>query len=174
MADPAIAAEFLAYARETLMRQYWPRLKDCVERLNPEQLWWRAHDSSNSVGNLLLHLEGNVRQWILSGLGGAPDARRRQAEFDRRQPIAAAELLAPLEATLAAADQVLAAMTAEQLLRRFRIQGDEVSGLEAVFHVVEHFSTHLGQVVYVTKMLLDLDLGFYRYLQQADAGQRKP
>lgn len=172
MSEADLAQQFLAYSREKLVRQYMPRLRHCVLQLSACQLWWRAHETSNSIGNLVLHLEGNIRQWILAGLGGEPDTRQRQTEFDQRSPIVASALLDKLEATVAQADRILAALTPKELLRDSTIQGHDVTGLEAVYHVVEHFSTHLGQIVYLTKMLLDVDLGFYEYLDQSAAGHK--
>lgn len=169
-----VAANFIAYSREKLLHQYWPRTRECLEQLSPDQIWWRPAETSNSIGNLLLHLNGNIRQWILTGLGGAPDERIRELEFARREPVEPAALVAQLDDTLRAADKVIAALTAQQLLQRRRIQSHDVTALEAVYHVVEHFSTHYGQIVYITKMLLERGLGFYAYLDTAAEHARKP
>jgi uncharacterized damage-inducible protein DinB len=168
-----LRGEFIAYSREKLMGQFWPRLQEIVGGLSDEQLWWRPNEASNSVGNLLLHLEGNARQWILSGVAGEPDRRVRALEFSRREPLPRSELLGRLGETLRRCDEVLARLDEKELERRRTIQGHEVSGLEAVYHVVEHFSTHFGQIAYVAKMLNGADLGFYRHLDQAGHG-RKP
>ena len=80
-ADPAISAAFISQARYLLREEYLPKIERCLEQLSDEQVWWRANAKSNSIGNLLLHLSGNVRQWIVGGLGGAPDQRNRDAEF---------------------------------------------------------------------------------------------
>ena len=113
------------------------------------------------IGNLLLHLEGNARQWILSGVGGEPDARARQREFDERAQLPRAGLVEKLRATLGEVDGVLARLTARELRGRREIQGYDVSVLEAVFHVVEHFSMHTGQIILLTKTLTASDLAFY-------------
>lgn len=142
---------------------YLPKIERCLEELSDEDVWWRANPESNSIGNLLLHLAGNVRQWIVSGVGGAPDERVRQQEFDARSGITRAELLARLRQVLRDADAALAALDVSHLLEQRRIQGDDVVLLEAIFHVVEHFSMHTGQIILLTKMLKGGDLKFYDF-----------
>jgi hypothetical protein len=164
--DGEVAAAFLEFSRWKLIEEYWPRLKGCVESLTDEQIWWRPNEASNSVGNILLHLNGNVRQWLVVPFTGGADARNRPAEFAERSQIDRTTLLERLEATIAAAGTVLHALDADQLLRTYEIQGFTVRGLDAVYQVVEHFGMHYGQVVYVTKQLRGQDLGFYRELDQ--------
>jgi uncharacterized damage-inducible protein DinB len=163
---PRVAGVFLELSCATLLDECWPRLRSCVESLTPEQVWWRPNEASNSVGNLLLHLNGNVRQWLVASFSGTDDARDRPAEFAARQGVPAAELLARLEATLQEASAVLARLTDGDLLRTFHIQGYTVTGLYAVYHVVEHFTMHYGQILYVTKLLRGESLGFYRELDK--------
>jgi len=157
---------FLKFSRDNMIEQHWPRLRSCVESLSDEQVWWRPNEASNSVGNLLLHLNGNVRQWLVSSFRRSDDARNRPAEFSQRQLIPAAALLATLGTTLAEASDVLASLTEADLLMTLRIQGYTVSGLHAVYQVVEHFALHYGQILYVTKLLHGEDLGFYRELDR--------
>ncbi|HEX5438812.1 MAG TPA: DUF1572 family protein [Gemmatimonadaceae bacterium] len=152
---------FVEQSREYLLRDFLPRIASCVSRLTDADIWWRPNPAANSIGNLMLHLSGNVRQWIVSGVGGAPDQRNRQHEFDERTPLPARELLARLTATIEETDRVLATVTPEQLLERRTIQGDDVTVLEAIYHVVEHFSMHTGQIMYITKLRTGQDLGFY-------------
>ncbi len=154
---------FIAYARTLLKSDFLPKIERCLEKLKDEDMWWRADSESNSIGNLLLHLSGNVRQWIVSGVGSAPDLRERQAEFDAREGIGRAGLLENLRLTLDEADAVLARLAPSELLERRRIQESEVSLLEAIFHVVEHFSMHTGQIILITKMLTQSDLRFYDF-----------
>lgn len=156
-----IAETFLARARHYLADEYPAKLRLAVAPLPPDALWWRANDSSNSIGNLLLHLTGNVRQWIVSGVGGAPDTRYRSAEFEARDGASAADLLAVLTATLGAADGVLGRLTPEQLLTRRTIQARDVSVLDAVFHVVEHFGMHTGQIILLAKLHAPGAIRFY-------------
>jgi uncharacterized damage-inducible protein DinB len=145
-----VALAFLDRSRRYLAHEYPTKIQRCLDVLPPEAIWRRDDPSENSVGNLLLHLSGNVRQWIVSGVGGAPDARQRSAEFDARDG-SASELLERLLATLREADAVLASLDASSLGERRRIQGRDVNVLDAVYHVVEHFSMHTGQIILLTK-----------------------
>jgi hypothetical protein len=163
--------EFLEFSREKLLNQYWPRLRRCVEGLSDEQVWWRPNDASNSIGNLILHLNGNVRQWLVASFKRLDDHRDRPAEFRERQLIAASALLEKLGTTMKEASEVLASLSEADLLTTFEIQGYTVTGLHAVYQVVEHFGLHYGQIVYITKLLRGEDLGFYREL---DATGRAP
>ena len=161
--DSHVAEAFVAQARTFLSNDYLPKIERCLETLTDENLWWRANENSNSIGNLLLHLSGNARQWIVSGLGGQSDQRRRQGEFDERSIISKADLLAKLKDTLTEVDAVLNEFDARRLLAPFQIQDCEVSALEAIFHVVEHFSMHTGQIILLTKLITENDLRFYDF-----------
>lgn len=164
--DPDLTRLFLDFSRQKLLVQYWPRLRACVEPLTDEQVWWRPNEASNSIGNLILHLNGNVRQWLVDSFNRAEDKRDRPAEFNRREGLSAAELLASLDATMNEAATVLARLAADELLAPYEIQGYHVHGLDAVYQVVEHFGLHYGQIAYITKSLSGRDLGFYRELRQ--------
>jgi uncharacterized damage-inducible protein DinB len=129
--------------------------------LPEDAIWWRANDKSNSVGNLLLHLTGNVGQWIVSGVGGAPDRRNRAGEFAAHDGATAAELLDVLDQALDDVDAVLAKLTPDDLASRRTIQGRELTVLEAVYHVVEHFALHSGQIILVSKMHAPGAVRFY-------------
>jgi hypothetical protein len=155
-----LARPFLAQARRLLRRVYLPRIEACLGELSPDEIWWRPNPVSNSVGNLALHLEGNVRQWIVSGLGGAPDRRQRDREFSELGPIPRRTLLARLRKTVTHADRVMRKLNGGALARTYSIQGFHVTGLRAVFHVAEHFSQHAGQIILLTKMLAGKDLKF--------------
>jgi hypothetical protein len=161
-----LTADFLAFSREKLLEQYWPRLRGCVESLTDEQVWWRPNEASNSIGNLILHLNGNVRQWIVSPFNKLEDKRDRPAEFSERRIIPASELLAKLSATMQEASEVLARITEADLQTSFQIQGYKVTGLRAIYQVVEHFAMHYGQIVFITKLVQEKDLGFYRELDK--------
>lgn len=158
-----VGRSFVLKARDLLRAEYLPKLKHCLESLTDEQVWWRPNAESNSIGNLLLHLSGNARQWVVSGLGGQADQRRRQSEFDEREMISARELLAALEQTLAEVDRVLTEFDVDRILVPYEIQGTRVTALEAIFHVTEHFSMHTGQIILLTKMLAATDLHFYGF-----------
>jgi uncharacterized damage-inducible protein DinB len=155
--DNKIARLFLNEA-ETRFRQYLSRILHCLEELSDEDIWWRPNDDSNSAGNLVLHLSGNVRQWIISGLGGAADLRKRDLEFSERGPVPRRELVTRLRTTVNEARRVLKKLTPEALARNYTIQGFHVTGLEAVSHVYEHFSHHAGQIIFITKMRKGQDL----------------
>ena len=166
MTDADLSSLFLEFSRKKLLEQYWPRMRACVESLTDEQVWWRPNDNSNSVGNLLLHLNGNIQQWIVASFDRLGDNRDRPAEFAERNIVPAAELLQRLAATLQRAEAVLSRLTEADLRATYNIQGYTVSGLHAVYQVVEHFGLHHGQVIYITKLLTAKDLGFYRELNQ--------
>jgi uncharacterized damage-inducible protein DinB len=164
-ADPA-SELFLQFSRNKLLEQYWPRLRKAVETLSDEQVWWRPNEASNSIGNLILHLNGNVWQWLVASFNRLEDQRDRPAEFSATGDLTAADLLARLGQTLEEAAKVLAKLTQEELLATWHIQGYTVSGLAAVYQVVEHFGLHYGQIVYITKMQEGRDLGFYSELNK--------
>src|SRR5262245_45026289 len=130
------------------------KITHCLGQLNDEQIWRRSQPSLNSIGNLLLHLCGNLRQWIVAGLGGALDLRDRPAEFAERGPIPKADLLRKLEMVVGEAKEVLGKMTARQLLDVRRIQGFDVTGLAAIFDSVPHFRGHTQEIVRMTRMQL--------------------
>lgn len=158
-----VSPAFIDQARKYLGDEYLPKIERCLEQLSDEQIWWRANEQSNSIGNLLLHLSGNARQWIVCGLGGANDARVRQQEFDERRVIPRVELLETVRQTLADVNKVLAEFDHGKLLDRYPIQGTTVTALEAIFHVTEHFSMHTGQIILLTKLMAERDLGFYDF-----------
>jgi uncharacterized damage-inducible protein DinB len=143
------------------LRKSCEQIATCVGKLNEDQVWARGHENENAIGNLALHLAGNVRQWIISGIGGAEDNRIRDLEFSTESGIAPAELLARLSATVEQAATVIEALTAEQLTRAYTIQGVTGTGLEAVLHVTAHFALHTGQIIYITKHVTGEDLAFF-------------
>ena len=161
--EESVSQAFLQNARKFLGEEYLPKIERCLEQLSDEQIWWRANPDSNSIGNLMLHLSGNARQWIVCGLGEETDKRERQTEFDERRTIARDELLTLLRKTVANVDGVLAGFDAGRLLDLYSIQGTEATALAAIFHVTEHFSMHTGQIILLTKMLANLDLVFYDF-----------
>jgi uncharacterized damage-inducible protein DinB len=153
---------FLELSASFLENEFLPRIRSAVERLDPDDLWWRPNDASNSVGNLVLHLAGNLRQWVVTGIGGAPDVRRRDAEFDRRDPMSREELLGGLQDAVREAARVLRGADPADLRRERVVQGMTVTGMHAVYHAVEHFSMHTGQILWIVKLRTGGDLGFYR------------
>ena len=167
MSAESVSRAFLDRASDFLTSEYLPKIERCVEQLSDEQIWWRANEQSNSIGNLLLHLCGNARQWIVCGLGSQPDTRIRDAEFSRRDPLDRSELVSLLRSTLGEVEAVLRDLDPSTLLEKRTIQGSEVDVLDAVFHVTEHFSMHTGQIIMLTKMLTQQDLRFYDFVNGA-------
>ena len=164
--DVNVTALFLDFSRNKLIDQYWPRLRGCVESLTDDQIWWRPNDASNSIGNLMLHLNGNMRQWLVASFNYEQDSRDRPSEFATEGGLTAAALLETLGATIEEASKVLARLSEADLLAPYEIQGYHVHGLDAVYQVVEHFGLHYGQIAYITKQVRGVELGFYRELDK--------
>lgn len=141
------------------------RIVLCVKKLSLEQLWWRPNEESNSIGNLILHLCGNITQWVMTGLGGLPDMRMRQYEFDTRDHISGDKLLEMLESVVVKASTIICHQTATQLLEKRPVQTFEESGISILVHVTEHFSYHTGQIAWITKMLTNNQVGFYEGME---------
>jgi uncharacterized damage-inducible protein DinB len=149
----ALAASLLADARAFLRAEYLSKIERCLDVLSEEDIWWRTNEESNSIGNLLLHLDGSTRKWILAVAGNRRIVRDRSAEFAERGPIAKSALLARLRATLAESDEILATLDEATLLERRRSSNEEeVTVLWAVLHAVEHFAMHTGQIILITKL----------------------
>ncbi|MBS1787592.1 MAG: DUF1572 family protein [Acidobacteria bacterium] len=162
------AQAFLRHARFRLTEDYAVKISAACSELADEQLWWRSNEASNSIGNLILHLFGNVRQWMIAGVGGEIDARDRNSEFAERRRIGKQELLALLTVTLSEVDAVLSNLEAEivanhdaPLQRLIVPQGFAQTVLDSIFHVVEHFSYHTGQIVFIAKLLAGERIRFY-------------
>jgi uncharacterized damage-inducible protein DinB len=155
---------FIKFSADKL-DQLHGRIQDCLGRLTPEQIWTRNSQNENAVGNLVLHLSGNVRQWIGSGVAGLADHRERDAEFDARGGKEPAELSELLNTRVAEVTAIIRAVPAARLTERITPQGHDVTVLEAIAHVVEHFAMHTGQIIFLTKMLTGQDLGYYQHLR---------
>src|SRR5262245_29764164 len=125
-------------------------IRHCVEQLSEEQVW-RRKDGLNSVGNLMLHLGGNIRQYFVSGVGGATDVRDRPAEFAAQEPIPKAELLRRLEAAVGESAAALRRATAAELVRVRRIQSSEMTALGAIFRSLPHFRGHTQEIIHMTR-----------------------
>ncbi|HXP87393.1 MAG TPA: DUF1572 family protein [Bryobacteraceae bacterium] len=162
---PTVESLFLDHAAKEL-GTLCERIATCIAKLTPDQIWMRGAENQNAAGNLLLHLNGNVRQWILSGIGGEPDDRERDAEFAARGGLTPAELTARLREMVQDAIGVIRSLPHSRLTERLTIQGFDVTVLEAIYHVTEHFSGHTSQIIFITKMVTGEDLGFYSYLSK--------
>lgn len=132
-----------------------------LEQLSEEEIWKRPNDSLNSVGNLILHLCGNITQYVISSLGETEDARERDLEFSTESGYTKVELLQKLTETVAVAKRVINDASLAQLIRKREVQGFYFSGIGVVLHAVEHYSYHTGQIAFWTKQLRNTDLGFY-------------
>jgi uncharacterized damage-inducible protein DinB len=167
-----VTEDFLVKSCSLLVSEYLPKIERCLEHLTDEDVWWRPNDVSNSIGNLMLHLRGNVTQWIIGGVGGQGRERRRQQEFDERTRVPAKELLANLRAVVQEAGEVIRDLDADALLSRRQIQDYDVTVLEAIYHVVEHFSMHTGQIILLTKARRGEDLKLWRPVRETTPGRQ--
>jgi len=161
-----VESEFLTFSVDKL-RELIGRIETCVEKLTPEQVWARGSENQHAVGNLLLHLDGNLRQWILHGVGGQPDTRDRDSEFAAHDGAAARELSARLRATVEEVAALIGSLPPPRLLEPLTVQGYGVTVLGAIYHVVEHFAGHAFQIILMTKQFTGEDLGFYAHLSGA-------
>ena len=169
---------FLRQARFALREEFQVKITRALEPLGDEQIWWRPNEASNSIGNLILHLRGNARQWIIAGVGGAEDLRDRDLEFAERDGMAREPLLELLARTLAEVDATLANLESQlqreqsgaALQRLCTPQRIPQTVFDAICHVVQHFSYHTGQIVYIAKMLAEGRVAFYndRFLAGED------
>jgi uncharacterized damage-inducible protein DinB len=159
-----LAAILIREFRRRVWEESLPRILQCLDQLSEEEIWYRPNENSNSIGNLVWHLEGNARQWIRNGLGGEKDERDRVSEFDRDRREGAEDLKKRLTRLQAELDPVLEKVSPHELTRSRPVQVYEESGMSILIHVIEHFSYHTGQIAWITKALRDKDLGFYAYL----------
>ena len=155
--------EFLRFSARKL-RELNSRIIACLEKLSEDQVWFRARENGNAVGNLCLHLAGNVRQWIGHGVAGREDIRVRSLEFSARGGRSIEELKALLVETVEEAAQQIERLEPEALMRKTHIQKYDVTLLGAIYHVIEHFAQHTGQIIFATKAFTGEDLGFYAHL----------
>lgn len=151
--DNSIATSCLAEARLTLEKSH-ERIRHCLLQLDDAQVNWRPFDAQNSIANVVLHLCGNLRQWIISGLGGAPDVRNRPAEFSDRHNYSRDELLDRLAGVVSEAATVLSKVSGAQLLGPRRIQGFDVTVMHALWDTISHFVGHTHEIVYITRLQL--------------------
>ncbi len=137
------------------------RIANCLARISEQELWQKPNNQTNSIGNLLLHLCGNISQYILSGLGGAADERQRDAEFAASGGWSKADLLEKITGVTQQAVAIVKQLSTESLVNERVVQGFRLTGFGIVVHVVEHYSYHVGQIALYTKLLKDEDLRFY-------------
>lgn len=159
--DSAIASLFVSLSVKKL-RQMSDYIESCLGRLTDDQIWSRGAPHENSVGNLILHLCGNVRQWVIAGVGGELDIRERDKEFSASGGLSCAELTSQLRQIVDQAIKTIEAVTPERLLEQINPQKRQVSVLEAIYQAVGHFQQHTGQIIFATKIYSGEDLGLYR------------
>jgi uncharacterized damage-inducible protein DinB len=157
VANCEVTGLFLEFSDRKLVEQT-KKLMTCVEKLSEEQVWARGGAHENSAGNLMLHLCGNMRQWIMHGVGGKPDVRTRDAEFSADGGMTKAELMALFTATVEEARGVIASLPHARLSETIHPQGRETSVLGAIYQVVGHVQEHVGQVILLTKQMVGMDL----------------
>ena len=157
-----LGARFLTESGRYLTDEYLPKVRAALISLTDEDVWWRPNEASNSIGNLLLHLAGNIRQWIVAGVGATADTRDRAAEFAARGQLTKDAALAALEQAVTEAVATLAAFPSSRLSDAVSIQGRDLVVFDAVYHVIEHFAMHTGQILWIAKARSGADLGFYR------------
>ncbi len=137
------------------------RISKCAELLTEQEIWERPNGSSNSIGNLILHLNGNITQYILSSLGGRGDNRERDQEFRTDVNPKSDTILDGLRSTISDSIEIIRDLSEEEFVKIRSVQGFELSGQGIIIHVVEHLSYHTGQIAFWTKALKNKDLGFY-------------
>ena len=155
-------ASFQEQSADFLKNEYLAKIELAIAPLTTAQIWWRPNDASNSIGNLMLHLAGNVRQWIVGGVAGGDMGRDRSLEFATRDEIAADDLLRRLRSSVRDACTVIDDVSDARLDEPRKIQGFQTTVLGAIYHVVEHFSMHTGQIIMLAKMQTGRETGFYR------------
>ncbi len=143
------------------MDEYQVKIASCLDKLEEKDIWQSPNNNTNSIGNQILHLCGNITQYIISGLGNEKDLRDRDGEFSTRGGISKSELYGRLSDVVKESKEVIRNLNPDALLKIRSVQGFRLSTIGIVLHVVEHFSYHTGQIVFWTKMLRNLDLGFY-------------
>jgi len=155
--------EIAEFAAQIILRmeENTPRIEKCLAELTETEVWQRPNDASNSIGNLILHLCGNITQYAISSLGNSPDVRDRDAEFAATGGFSKAELMEKLSWTVREALEVIRLASRDEMLRVRTVQGFQMSGIGIAVHICEHYSYHTGQIAFWTKFLKNRDLGFY-------------
>ncbi|MFK7935600.1 MAG: DinB family protein [Saprospiraceae bacterium] len=153
--------QLLAEVRRRLYDENVVRLNKCLDDLTLDEIWHKPNAHSNSIGNLVLHLCGNVSQWVLAGIGGQTDTRERQWEFDSDERLTKVELKEKVAQVMEQVELVLQQISPADLLEKRAVQCYEETPLSILIHVVEHFSYHVGQMTYVVKLWKDQDMGYY-------------
>lgn len=163
--DPEL--KFLSEFTEQIIYRFsenTPRVIKCLEHLSETEIWYSPNESSNSAGTLVLHLCGNITQYIISGLGGEPDKRERDKEFTEKGKLSKEQLKEKLRAVTEKSVELMRKLKYDKLIKFYSIQGSKISGIAALIHVTEHYSYHTGQITLLTKLQKNTDTGFYKGL----------
>jgi uncharacterized damage-inducible protein DinB len=156
----AIIKEFL-HQSIYRMNESTARITKCLGQIDENETWQSPNKNCNSIGNLLLHLCGNIRQYIVSALGGVNDTRERDKEFSEKPGQHKAALLSQLANTVSEAITIVKDLEEDRLIKIYSVQGFNLSGIGIIIHVTEHYSYHTGQIAFLTKQITNKDLGFY-------------
>lgn len=159
---PTLDQAFLNFSTSRL-KTLLGQIETCLGKLDESALWGRTGDNANSAGNLCLHLAGNIRQLILHAIGGAPDVRVRDAEFNTRGGLTKADVLTQLTAAVDEACALLESLPAARLLETVHPMGREMLALDTIYMVVQHFALHTGQIIFLTKAFTGEDLNLPRF-----------
>jgi uncharacterized damage-inducible protein DinB len=130
------------------------RAAEAIGQLGDEEVNWRPNEESNSIANLVVHMAGNIGQRFTAGIGGAPDVRDRDAEFNTRERFTRSRILAVLNEAFGAADKVMAGLTPERLDDPQQMRDRQVTVLDVLFGACTHLSEHVGQILYIAKLRL--------------------
>lgn len=154
-------ATHCAHEFQHLLRQSLVKIEHCIDQLGDHQIWWRPSESLNSIGNLILHLNGNLRQWTVCGIGNQPDTRQRDTEFEQRQCVPREQLLSLIRNTVDDAIQVIQDLRSTEWLSQTTIQGFQVTHLQAIQHTCTHFVGHTHQIILLARIQLKDDYRFH-------------
>lgn len=130
----------------------WERVEHCLNQLDDEHMWWSPGPKQNPIGTLILHLCGNLRQWVIAGVGSAPDTRTRWKEFEPQPHLTKAALQGMLRDVIGDIQKILESLPEEELLKKRRIQASDVTGLAAIYKAITHMEIHVGQMLFLTRM----------------------
>lgn len=160
MGVPSVISEFTT---QSIYRidESTERILKCLDVLSADQIWQKPNEQLNSIGNLILHLEGNITQYICSSLGKQPDQRKRDNEFSSNEKLSKEVLISRITSFCEKAKSVLRNISVEEIQKTRFVQGFELSGIGIILHVVEHYSYHVGQISLLTKLYTNKDLGYY-------------
>lgn len=158
-----LAEEIKKEFNKRIFEESYPRIKHCLELIDEKQLWFKANSNSNSIANLILHLLGNMEQWICTSFGSKEDLRKRSYEFEAVESHTKDELILAMDELRVKVEAIIASIDEKDLLSSYNVQVYEELGSSIIIHVIEHFSYHTGQIAILTKLLADKDLEFYPY-----------